>query len=102
MIKWPERYKNIVLAWLDEQLKCPTRTEYYLMRIAQRVHAQWSKQGIQLDDELIPDLSTRLKYRKYMSKQRVSQQSAVERSKAIWHSADKMAQQSNRTKKHGH
>ncbi len=92
MAKWPDRYKVIALAWIEEQLKLPTRTEYYLMRVAQRVHNQWAKNPVQLDDELITDLSARLKYRKYMSKQKVSKQAAIERSKAIWHSADKLAE----------
>ena len=102
MAKWPERYKLIALAWMEDQLKVPTRTEYYLMRIAQRVHAQWSKQAIQLDDELITDLSVRMKYHKYRSKQKVSKVDRMKRSKAIWMGAGAIGQQRAMEKRHGH
>jgi hypothetical protein len=39
--EWPARFKNLAMAWLSEQWNNPSRTDYYLMRIAQRVQ-QWA------------------------------------------------------------
>ena len=69
------------------------------MRVAQRVHGQWSKEPVGLEDEIIPDLRARIRIARLKKKKKpLTMEERVARSKAIWMSAGKMgASRGNRT-----
>ena len=76
MYRWPERYKNLVLEWLRQQLNVPRRSDYYAMRIAQRIHQQYSKKAVSIKDQIVQfDVGT---------KQPLTMAERVARSKAVW------------------
>ena len=52
MREWPERFKIIALGWLEEQWNKPSRTDWQLIRIAQRVH-QRSKGAASLKEQQV-------------------------------------------------
>ena len=83
MDDWPERFKTLAMAWLEEQWNKPSRSDYYLMRIAQRIQAQWSKKPATLKDQIIE-----FEQKKAESKP----MDPVARSKAIWLGGLKAAQ----------
>ena len=53
MHEWPDRYRIIAMAWLNEQWNVPSRSDHYLMRIAQRITQQWSKKKTSLKDQRV-------------------------------------------------
>lgn len=77
MSKYPERYKDIALAWIRKKQKesweRPSRTDYYLMRIAQRIQ-QTSGIKASLKDQIIS----------FVKDEPSSMEERVARSKAIW------------------
>lgn len=74
MEEWPERYRDLALAWMDSQWNTPSRSDYYLMRIAQRVQQQYSKKPISLKDQIV----------QFETAKSLSMEDRVARSKAIW------------------
>jgi len=100
MHEWPDRYRVLVMAWLEGQWNAPSRTDYYLMRIAQRIHQQWSKRVVEMNDQRITFT--------FGSKQPLSaeeREKRIARSKAVWmggvkayqEQARQEAQRGNRT-----
>lgn len=73
MEEWPERYKRLALLWLDEQWNKPSRSDYYLMRVAQRVH-QWSTSKTSIKDQLI----------QFTTAKALTPEERVAQSKAVW------------------
>lgn len=76
MNEWPERYKDLAMAWLDAQWNEPSRTDYYLMRVAQRLQQQWSKKQVSLKDQEI-----KFEFKKTVP---LTREEKIARSKAIW------------------
>jgi len=64
--------------WLEEQWNKPSRTDHYLMRIAQRVQQQWSKKPVNLSDQLVKFA------RKTRREKPVDKAAQIARSKSIW------------------
>lgn len=77
MEEWTESRLLIALAWLKEQWNKPSRTDHYLMRIAQRAH-QWTKGNSTLKDQIV-----NFEFKKIRSIP-LTQEERVARSKAIW------------------
>ena len=76
MEEWPERFKDVAYAWLEKQWNEPSRTDFYLMRVAQRIHQQWSKGQISLKDENIEFV--------FKKATKLSKEERIAQSKAIW------------------
>ena len=79
MQRWPQRYGKIARMWIkhqnDKSWNKPSRTDYYLMRVAQRVHqSSVSKREITLDDERV----------RFTDHSPEDQAKRVEQSKARW------------------
>jgi hypothetical protein len=66
----------LAMAWLEEQWNKPSRTDYYLMRIAQRMHQQWSKKSVSMEDQRITFT--------FGQKKGLSMEERVAKSKAAW------------------
>jgi hypothetical protein len=86
MGKWPERYRDLVLEWLEDQWNRPSRSDYYAMRISQRIQQGYSKKAVSIDDQMI----------KFAEPTVQKPIDPVERSKAIWIGGVKAAQQAVR------
>jgi hypothetical protein len=76
MDRWPERYLKTVLDWIERQWNKPSRTDYYLMRVAQRVQQQWSKKCVTIEDQKLQIKITKVR--------ELTKEEKIARSKAIW------------------
>ena len=77
MQEWPERYRDLVLTWLGDQWDKPSRSDHYLMRIAQRVN-QWSNSKATLKDQIIGF------EKKKLVDPKTEMEARIARSKAVW------------------
>ena len=78
---WSEKLLRIASAWMDLQWNEPSRSDYYLMRVAQRVHQQWnSKTTVEISDQEI-EFTTKKVCQKTPEEEH---QERVERSKSTW------------------
>ena len=85
---------RLATAWLNEQWNKPSRTDYYLMRIAQRVHQQWNnKTVVGVDDQRV-----QFEMKKVVE---LTQEEKVARSKAIWKGGVKAAERLEERARHG-
>jgi len=78
---WPEKWVRIIWAWMDDQWENPSRSDHYLMRIAQRVQQTWSKEKISLEDQKIS----------FKRKKALTQEEKIAQSKAAWRGGLAMA-----------
>lgn len=93
MGKWTDRQCRLVQAWLHEQWNVPNRTDYYLMRVAQRVHSQWNKKPVSLKDQIIDfNLSASAEE---------TREAKIARSKAIWMGGVRAAEAHQKERCHG-
>lgn len=76
MQRWTERYLRTVIEWLNQQWNKPSRSDYYMMRVAQRVQQQWSKKPISIDDQKLT--------LKVVKTRPLSREEKIARSKAVW------------------
>jgi hypothetical protein len=87
MNEWPERWKNMALRWIKDQWNRPDQTHYYLMRIAQRIQQQWSKNTGQITLE-----GQRIRWNVDDAPKKTLEERVAE-SKAVWIGGVKAAQE---------
>ena len=81
------RFKNLAMAWLRKQWNEPSRSDYYLMRIAQRVQQQYSLRPISIEDQRVShNFTTAAQSRK----------DRIARSKSVWIGGVKAAKEQRR------
>lgn len=104
--EWPEHFKDLALAWLNEQWNVPSRSDYYMMRVAQRIQQQWSKEPVSLKDQIVD--AALMKYLNYEARTQKEKapgpatQEEIERSKAIWMGGVKAYQRVAEERRRGH
>ena len=76
MCEWPDRFRKAALHWISDEFNEPSRSDYYLMRIAQRVQ-QWTSSKASVADQRLT-FTNRSKAKKPTMEQRVAA------SKATW------------------